>query len=62
MGGGKQGLQMIQPAESELALHTYYQTPMAATAVAVNTAAKRAYVAGDTGFVIVDLQSQDTPQ
>lgn len=61
VGGGKQGLQMIQPAESELALHTYYQTPMAATAVAVDTAAKRAYVAGDTGFVIVDLQSQDTP-
>lgn len=61
VGGGKQGLQMINSADNELALHTYYQTPMAATAVAVNAAAKRAYVAGDTGFVIVDLQSQDTP-
>ena len=62
VASGQQGLQLLDGNNAEkLSLKTYYQTPMRATDVSVNTLGQRAYIVGDQSFSIADLSSQDTP-
>ena len=62
VASGQQGLQLLDGNNAEkLSLKTYYQTPMRATDVSVNTLGQRAYIVGDQSLSIADLSSQDTP-
>ena len=65
VASGLQGLQLVGQQTTDgvdsLALNTYYQTPMAATDIAINSTKKRAYAVGEKSLSIINLTSQDTP-